>query len=356
MPATIDESPYVQNYIEILDDLKLDYMTVEWDRQQIYKNKEHARNRLIYQDNKQSVRRNLKDYYRYVRYLIKRVVKKSESKDKFIVFGIVLGGFLPRLCGEFRGRERLLDVRDYHKIIEIPFLRSCLARYSLTVVSSPRYADWLGYTRNVVLCHNISQTLLKRFYRNEPCNHGSLRKKSSDELIIACIGAIKDKESINLLLSTFGNEPNYRVNIHGFGVDNGSIKRLIESSCLANIRLLGPYSKSEEPHIYNESDVIYMVVSNSYLNNRTCLSNRLYNAALFGVPLLVNSGNFISEIVQDYSLGIVVDELSDFCEKKMIWSFDFDVFNKGRMAFLKTVSKDQENFRVAFVNFLERGS
>ena len=89
-----------------------------------------------------------------------------------------------------------------------------------------------------------------------------------------------------------------------------------------------------------------MVLSSDSVNNRTCLPNRLYNACLYGKPLLANKGTFVSDIIRDYNLGLVLNNFDDVENQiRSYWNeFDEDAVS-GRDCFLQSVVHDNIVFR-----------
>lgn len=96
-----------------------------------------------------------------------------------------------------------------------------------------------------------------------------------------------------------------------------------------------------------------MFMSRGHINNETCLSNRLYNASIFGIPLVSLSGSIISEVIQENNLGLVVSSLENLSQKihAYIESFDKETFELGRRRFLSQVITDNSLFKEKITSF-----
>ena len=78
------------------------------------------------------------------------------------------------------------------------------------------------------------------------------------------------------------------------------------------------------------------------------MPNKLYDAVLAGVPVVVFDHNeAVGNYVRRYHLGLVLEEkmetLGDTIVQEMA-SFDYSTYAAGRIAFLKKIEADMEQF------------
>lgn len=119
------------------------------------------------------------------------------------------------------------------------------------------------------------------------------------------------------------------------------------------INVTGRYPSCAERDLYLNSDFINMFMSANSLNNKTCLSNRLYNASFYGVPLLAIQGSYMSDIISKFHLGLVFFDIHDlyltFDER--IKDFDWCLYESGRSDFFKMLAIENDKFKAAFLKF-----
>ncbi len=74
------------------------------------------------------------------------------------------------------------------------------------------------------------------------------------------------------------------------------------------IRFYGAYNYDRDiAALYGQVDAVYAVYNNENPNVKLALPNKLYEAALCGLPLLVASQTYLADIVTSQQIGIAVD-------------------------------------------------
>ncbi|QPL53819.1 hypothetical protein [Vibrio navarrensis] len=343
-PANTSQMPYLKNYIEVLISNGIQYDVLCWDRLS-----EEREGPLVYKDGKIGHQRGFYDYFNYSIY-VRRLIKKH-GFTKLIVFGIPLAFFLSRFLVKNYRDMFVIDIRDHHRLLCIFYnFGNLLSNSALSVISSGGFLKWLPNNISYIINHNTSKTELP-----------PLRVKSDpifnrNTISISCIGSLKDI-AINreLLTQAAKKSLSYlRFNFHGDGVINDELTNLAVKHPNLNINVTGRYYPSEERELYLKSDFINMFMSPDSINNNTCMSNRLYNSVLYGVPLLVLEGSYLSDIVLKYNLGMVFCSLDDFFDDffSRISSFDLSLYEKGRYEFFKLVLDENACFRKSILKFV----
>ena len=108
----------------------------------------------------------------------------------------------------------------------------------------------------------------------------------------------------------------------------------------------GTYNKDEIIDIYrNQGDLINILRANTAIN-RDALPNKLYEAVIAGVPLVVFEHNTaISDYAKKYYLGIVLKDESELGNLvSMLDDFDFERYADGRKKFLEQIVNDIDLF------------
>ncbi len=341
-PANISQMPYLGNYLDVLNNNSITYELIVWDRFW-----EDNTSDFIFRDKKKGHSRDSLDYYRFSSFV--RKVLLNNSCDKAVVFGIPLAFFMADFLIRKLSKKYIVDIRDHHKAINLfPHFKWVLKSSALNVISSGRYLDWLPKGVAYLVSHNTRHNFL-RMEERKSCLQG--KKKYS----VSCIGALKDFEINRCLLEAASDRAfdKFVFNFHGEGVINNEIISLSDTLNNVEINVTGRYPSCAERDLYLNSDFINMFMSANSLNNKTCLSNRLYNASFYGVPLLAIQGSYMSDIISKFHLGLVFFDIHDlyltFDER--IKDFDWCLYESGRSDFFKMLAIENDKFKAAFLKF-----
>ncbi|MEK5079741.1 hypothetical protein MKX73_12515 [Solibacillus sp. FSL W7-1436] len=340
-PSNTLYMPYLDNYTRILKENSIEYSIIIWDRFGI-ENNEH--NKIIYRDKKLGHKRNLSDYYSFSTF-VKKEIKKIGA-EKIIVFGLQIFFFLHRLLDKFYKDRYMLDIRDYHRLINfIP--RKIFSRIKNIVISSAGYKEWLPED-NLILNHN-SKIKMDEITTNINVDFGIKPIK------ILCIGALRDYEINEKIIHSLGNNKKYELIFRGEGTINNQLSDLIISNNYHNVILSGRYEQKEEKAFYIESSFINVLRSAKDINNNTALPNRLYQAVEKGIPLLAYKGTYLSKIIHNYKLGLVLYDLTTIDKQieEYIRNFDILKYNENRKIFLAKTLDDNNLFKDTILNFSE---
>lgn len=339
-PSNILYMPYVKNYEQILIEEKIDYEIINWDRFKMEEISEYK-----YRDNKIGHQRNYFDYLKYKRFLIKKL--NGKQYDKIIVFGIQLSYFLKKILVRNYTGKYVIDIRDYNKILKL-FLnfKKIIEGSMFIVLSSPGFKQWLPKSNRYLINHNTHFTKL--------ADIKVLDKHQMERIKIANIGATRDFLINKKFINSLKNNRLFELKYHGDGVINNKIIKLIRENNIENVIITGRYEKEEEKILYEESDFINVLRYNDSINNKTALPNRLYNAAVYGKPLLAYKGTYLAEEIQRYNIGLVLKTMN--CTSNVLENYLYNFNNKtyleGRNSYFEKVVQDNNNFKIKLKEFI----
>ncbi|RLQ94812.1 glycosyltransferase family protein [Falsibacillus albus] len=325
--------PYVSNYEKVLVDNNADYSIINWDRFQM----ENFDKENKYRDQKIGHRRNFIDYYKYSRFVIKKLSKTKY--DKVIVFGIPLSFFLKGFLLKNYKRRYIIDIRDYHKILKV-FNTSKLIENSLfTVISSPKYKEWLPKNDRYEINYNTK-------IKNKESLKPAIVNYKKNTFNISYIGATRDYDINTEFIKNLKNKEKYNIYFHGEGDINKDIKNYLITNNIKNVKLTGRYYREDEDKLYHTSDLINVLRYNDGINNKTALPNRLYNTVLHGKPMLAFKGTFLAEIINDYNLGLVVESFDEIDKdiENYFKGFNIDEYNLGRCNLIQDIIRENHKF------------
>lgn len=339
-PSNILYMPYLNNYISILNELELEYDIINWDRFKIEKE-----SGFVYRDKKIGHRRRFFDYFKYSRFV--RNILQKENYEKVVVFGIQLVFFLKDYLIKKYSNRYIVDIRDYNRIINYFDIVKSIAYSNFTVLSSPGYKEWLPKSNKYIINHNTNIEDINDLVNFKTNN------MNNEKISIGCIGALRDYK-INIdFIKSIKNNKQIMLNYNGEGDINKDILMFIKDNLIENVILTGRYNKYEEAELYYRNDIINVLRYNDGINNKTALPNRLYNAVIYGKPMIAFEGTELSSLVNQFNLGIVINNFDkiDFLIEDYLNNIDVDEYNRGRTLFLKDVIADNLNFKIKLVEF-----
>lgn len=340
-PSNMLYMPYVENYKEILKQMGVDIQIINWDRFNIEDSSE-----FVYRDSKLGHQRGFFDYYKYSKFIT--ILLKKHNFDRVIIFGVQLTFFMKRILLTNYSNKFIIDIRDHNKIIKYFNLKKIIDKSDFTVVSSPAYREWLPKSNKYVICHNAS---LKSLKKTQEFTNLCL---PAEKISIGCIGALRDYQVNIDLIDSLMNSDVIKLNYHGKGDINDNVLRYLDENNIHNVSLTGKYDQAEEKELYHKNDIINVLRYNDDINNKTALPNRLYNAVLYGKPLLGFEGTYLSEVIKEYHLGLVINSFinTEGIIIDYVNNFNVEIYKKGRILFFESVLNENNHFYIKLKNFI----
>lgn len=345
-PSNMLYMPYVGNYTKILDEIGVNYSVINWDRFKIEKKSEFR-----YRDSKIGHQRSFLDYFKYSRFVLD--ILKVNNYDNIIVFGIQSIFFLKGYLIREYSNKYIIDIRDYNRIIKHFNAEKAIDNSIFTVLSSPGYKEWLPKSNKYVINHN---TQLNSIEKISEINRNLKNKKV---ISINYIGSIRDYKVNMDFIFSLKNNCSIKLNYHGAGAINKDIESYLLSNGIKNVVLTGRYMKEEEQNLYMQTDIVNVLIPNNTINSKTLLPNRLYNATIYGKPVIAFDGTYLAKIVDEYHLGLVLKSFDNVEETMInyIRNLNIDNYDRNRRAFLENTLKENSLFKIRlieFVNLLNR--
>ena len=343
-PANLKYTPYINNYIRILEEQGIDYEILSWDRIGL---DENCNFRFKFKTN---------DYNRkrvFVGYVIfaakcKRYIKKNKI-DKLIILTYAPAFFLG--IHFLKHNKYIIDVRDDSPLIKSfpKIFNEITNNAEEIVVSSPKFAEWMP--KKSILCHNADLELLEKYYNT--------RTYFNNKFPISIVYAgtmIENKINIEIidLLKNDG-----RFHFLFIGRNNPKkieIEEFVKNNEINNVSFEGTYAKEDIIDIYRKNASLINIFRENTIVNKNALPNKLYEAVIAGIPLAVFDHNeAISRYAKDYNLGVVLPEENKIIGEQIIEYmniFNESEYENGRIEFLNKVKKDMETFKEQLLHFV----
>lgn len=345
--------PYINIYLKKVRDVGAECDIVFWDRDGNFEKKEEGNIRYIpfsspAKQNELKIKRYLK-YIPAIRFIRRRL--KNSRYDKIIFLqthaavackSIILKQYLKRY---------IVDIRDF-TLENFSFFRkiekTVILNSFCTVISSRGYEKFLP-KYNYVIAHNYTPA------NKEVVDEIRSKKQHAECINISFIGYVRFYEMAKKLLEMFSNDSRFHISYIGTGAS--SLENFCKEKNINNVTLHDKFSPEETANFYKKCDLINNLYGNHNKYLDYALSNKLYYAAQFKIPVLVSKETYSSEIVEKYNLGISWDPDEQNAKEnlyELFCNFDKSIMEESSDKFLSNVFHENEFFENKIEEFLKK--
>ena len=237
-------------------------------------------------------------YFKF--FLFARNMLKKHKYDLLVFLhsqlAVVLAGFLNK---RYKGRY-IIDIRDYtfehiflYKLLEKKLLKNS----AINIISSGAYKRFLPKGEYFVL-HNDRPIPLKHIKRHEEIMFDG-------KIVIGNIGTFRFFNSNVIFIRAIKNDKRFQYNVYGGGAE--ILEDYVQGYSIDNVDIKGTFNPIETFSLYESCNLIFNLYGNNTNLLDYALSNKLYIAARFGIPILVCPGTYMAEIANKYNFAIVID-------------------------------------------------
>lgn len=349
----IKNCPFLDKYIDILDNLKLDYKIIYWNRNS--------------KDNQGIVREGNTVEYRYYQDISKSKIQKIYGFIKFklflnneirkynsLILLTTLSAFiLVDKLNKYK-KKYIFDFRDpsfENNFIFFKILSKIIINSYFTCISSLKFKDIL-IKNDYFMAHNFR-------YSDIVCSREReflfRKKEKSSSLNIVYFGAIREFEHIKSQIQLFKNDKRFNIYYYGIGSDYLKLKEYIDNGEYNNIHLMGEYYNNEKYKFLEITDIInnhYPIINNYDI----CTSNKFYDCIIYKRPLLSNYKciDHINSKKSGLGIGLKLENKNDL-DKLYDWYHNIDErqFNLSSEKELKAIIEDDEKYLMKIKKFSE---
>jgi succinoglycan biosynthesis protein ExoL len=191
--------------------------------------------------------------------------------------------------------------------------RWCLRRVDLLVYTSDDFMS--QFLRKIQACKVPSHLLENKIYPTADLPRPDPRRSASPRLVIGLFGQLRCRRSLEMMRCLAAAFPN-RLEFVLRGYPNHEARELFEAviADTPNVIYGGPYCNPEDlARLYAAVDICWgFDFCSPGLNSKWCLTNRLYEAGYFGVPILVEEatagGDFVQRLGSGWALPQPLEE------------------------------------------------
>ena len=347
LPSNIWFCPYISIYTKILDEYKISYDLISWNRD--------GRDPQIgfqYNQTDTASKNKLAKIVSYIKYtkFVKKIVNKNKY-DKLIVSGSQISVFLSSFLKEKYHRKYILDYRDL-SIEQKPIIRTIfnrvLANSYFNAISSPGFKKCLSGKYEYTISHNFDISLV-----NNAVKYNNIIPFKSSPINILTIGGIRNYESNVQVIKSLANKDGMNMAFIGKGIAASRLEKYSKENKIVNIKFKGYYEKVQESSYVKDSSFINIFYP-KITSHSTIMSNRFYLALIHKKPMIVTSNSTQGDYVEKYNLGLSVDNCENLKEKLInyITTEEIEPFNERCNNLLKEFVKDYELFKAKVVSFI----
>ncbi len=335
--------PYVNIYIDILEEWGISYEKVYWNRD----------NNPIIEGIDFKGGKGEKTYQKIWGYIsfsnfIKKILTQKRY-DRIIVFSPQIGIFISKYLANHYKNKYIFDYRDLsleqNKLFHYPFKR-LLKNSFANVISSPGFKRYLPPSE-----YYISHNFIIKDVINSLNNMDSFQ--IPDLKTILTIGGIRDFESNSKIIQALSNNNEFFLKFVGKGPAKNQLEEFSKSINTRNIVFEGYYDKKDEPTYIKDSTYLNIYYPN-LKSHSSALSNRFYNSLIYRRPMIVSKGQIQGDFAEKYNVGIAISDSDELTLKIQDWEkrFNYDKYNQNCIALLSEFIRDYENFKSMIHSFL----
>ena len=166
---------------------------------------------------------------------------------------------------------------------------------------------------------------------------------------------IEEQININVVHELANNDGFKLVYIGRDNEGKEKIRNFTEENGIRNVSFIGEYKKEDIIDLYRSNADLVNILREDTQINRNALPNKLYEAVVSGVPLVVYEHNTaIADYTEKYGLGIILNDREGLESQlnRKIREFDPERYRTGRQEFLHLVQDDYERFRERLIRFI----
>ena len=289
----------------------------------------------------------IRSYLGFV-YFANQILKKHDYA-KLIVFPTQMGWLIQsKLCHKYKGRY-VLDIRDYageNFPLIFYITKKIVMNAGLCSITSPAYKTFLPQ-RDYVISHNIQpiDKEIVRQYRMRVHDH-------SQPIVLSFIGSIRFIDQQKKLISLFGNDMRFQLKYIGRGSEQ--LTEFCRQEGIDNVTLIGRFERAQLPEFYLETDMAINVYGNHDPYLDYALSNKLYSAAMMGMPILCSTDTYMWEISRHYGFGCCVDLENSTTPDKVFEYYrgiNRDALFSACDSFMDSVNRDEKEYKSTIIRY-----
>jgi len=179
---------------------------------------------------------------------------------------------------------------------------------------------------------------------NLPVIHSCCHLFKKMPLNIGFVGGVRYFDINKKIISAFANNPSFTLSYIGKQHPGCDLPSFCRAYNIKNVSFSRTFQNENKKDIYEGIDLINSIYGDNSIEVCSLLPARLYDAALYQIPILVSKNTYLQTIVEQYHLGLAIDMSTENAVEKLVCyinHFDEDIFYTGCEKFWDTSSKEK---------------
>ena len=280
--------------------------------------------------------------FSFIRF-IQEAKKYLVDKDFDVIHGHDLDG---AFIGTFLRKDKKLvwDMRELFDGMNYGIIKAsiynCFAWWcfrnidGLITVIDYQLERYAAKIKKKILCETILNTPERRIFQN-------FQRHESSDLRISYIGSVRHFNEMKLLMDSAQDLDQVKIKIHGSGPQLENVISI--GHHYTNVEITGQFHYKNTKHLYEETDLLYVVYDKHVENQKHGIPIKGYEALYTQTPVIAGAGTYFADFVKKHDIGFVIagddlDELRDI------------ILNvKNNRSLLKEKEKNIEKIQDAYV-------
>lgn len=334
---------FIYKYTNILDAEQIDYEVVYWNREG--DEVPEKENWIAYEKRVNTFQPFYKKISHFIGFtsFMKKTIRKRKY-DKLIILTTQTAVPLYFTLKKYSGRY-IYDYRDitYERFSFYKKLVDSIIKHSyFTAISSKGFLDTLSPSDKFIISHNTRDFSFTQ-----------VPKTSSDKVRVVYWGMVRQPQFNYRICDAFAKDDRFELYYHGAGYHE-EIQLYCKNNNYSNIFITGAYKLDEIERFAENTDIIL----NMYENDRQqkpAMTVKFYDSLKYGIPMIVNKGSYMAQIVDKNRLGYVVDiNDNSICEKLYsdFQSFDYKQYSNNLKHICTAIQNDNDLFKFKLIQFV----
>lgn len=334
-------------YAKILNN---EFDIIYWDQHGINEDagaKNHYKFEYTMSYGKSKIRKAI-GYLKFKAYATK-IIKKN-NYDVLILLPTQAGLLFYRLLASKYREKFILDIRDYtaeNKKLFYKLEKKIIDNSGITVITSQAYKAFLP-EHDYLISHNTTKVDERHIAEYRQRN-----QSTKEKIVISCIGSIRFIDQFKKVILSFANDDRFELRFIGRGSEH--LEQFCKENSINNVVLRGRFDSKDTIKFYMETDIIMNLYGNNNPFLDYALSNKLYYAATFGMPILVCPETYMEEVAVGNGFGFVYD-INDNQMSSQLYNYYSDInwmsHYKSCDEFMNDVYNDEKRFEKEISNYL----
>ncbi len=282
---------------------------------------------------------------------VNQVLKKNDYECLIIYPSHTAWLMLPLLCRKYKNRY-VLDIRDYsgeNNPIIYFMTKQAIDHSGLCSITSKAYEHFLP-KHDYVISHNIQSIdaeLIQDYRKRE--------RKEGKPIVLSFIGTIRFIDQQKRIIKCFEKDNRFLLQFIGRGSEQ--LELFCKENEIKNVVLKGRFERTELSKYYMETDMAINVYGNNDPFLDYALSNKLYSAALMGMPILCSPKTYMAEVSEKYGFGFSLDLDDETCTDRLYdyyMNTSLEKIYSGCDNFIHDVFREEEIYSRRLRNYLNQ--